>query len=89
MNHPKESQTMRSVVCRENSAVRMFKKVDWKTFIACAGFVAGVFIVYADRHNDERYIPRLEYTKDQTAIIKSLDEIKMDVKEILKERRNP
>jgi len=49
------------------------------------------FWLYSDRHNDERYVSRVVYERDQKNFDKKLDEIKDDQKKLIDHllKKNP
>lgn len=58
-----------------------------------------IFWMYSDKHNDERYVPKVwleSYDKDQSRVLQQLqkqevvqDEMRKDIKELLKQKSTP
>lgn len=81
----------------EESSIRLPSlRVGIATLFTLACFSASlcgvIFWAFADKHNEDKFIPRSEYSKDQqylqttvSEIKKGQDEMQHDIKQILKD----
>lgn len=65
------------------------------TIVVCAtSMMGGIFWLWSDKHNNEIFLPRAEYQKDQQYMFQTMKDIKFsqdesrtDIKQILKDSK--
>ncbi len=59
------------------------KLFDWKAALVALSFLSGVFVLWADQHNDARYVRLSRYEDDERRLQEALRELKDGQKQIL------